>query len=1317
MKWKKIMAWTGAAAGICILLIVCAALLIQQNTFVHRYLLGKVIDIAERASGAQIAIRNYAIRWMPLHVTLEGVIVRGTDKDPATPLASLPRVEIGVAWNALLHKRVDLTELTLDRPIANLLVNDAGESNLPVPPASKSAPSTSTQVNVRHAAVRGGELRYNNMPRKIDADLADFHLEVNHGAGAADQYAGSLGYNKGRIAIDGYAPLRHDAQISFAATSTGIAFEKIQVGTESSQLNAKGNLQGYSNPVVQADYQLVLSTADLRRELQTVPLSGGEIELMGSLGYDAAAGSGLEALKTRGRISSKSLSAAAARSEVNLRSLGGDYSLESGNLRVSSLRAETMGGVLLAEFNAERLATTPSYQLSVSAKSVSLGAAQQMAGASAVPLRGTANIQANAHWVSTIQNMVAHADAAISAVINSAQPSATLTNPATLPVNADLHVAYDAPRSTLTLTNTRFTSKQTSITAAGTISDHSALSLRAQTSDLGEVDLLLASLQNALTAGGKAAPASKPLELHGRAALEAQVQGRIQDPQVAGHLQADDLEIRKSHWPHVQTDFEATAASARLKEGVAQTANRGLVNFALEATLQRWSYTADNPVTLQVQASQLPVVDLEQLTGSSAPVSGMLSGNLSVRGTLADPAGEGFVQLRDASVWGEPVRSVAAQIHAANKTVSANFSVAAPAGNMSGAGEFGPTDGHYLIAVSHSVLNLGQVRYFSSHGYTLAGTLGIDAQGKGTLKAPQLDLNLAGDQLKFRDAALGSMNAQLRVANQQVNFALDSTISGGQVRANGNAALAAPYPLHGGFEIRSLEFGPLLATYLPSARRQIEGHAEVKGQIDGPMARPEEVKASVELSTLNLAYQDLTLASAGPVRLNYAESVLTISQAELKGTNTDFKFGGVLPLGGSAPVNISTTGLIDLKLLTILGSNTQSSGTVKIDMTAKGALKQPQLAGTVEVAKASFVSDAAPIGVDNLNARIAIANNRLNIEGFSGQMSGGSFSVSGFASYSPPSFSLQVNGKSIRVRYPEGTRSQLDTNLTLIGTPASSVLNGRVTIEGLSFTPDFDLANFIGQLSSSTPSIPSKWEENTRLDIAVASSELLALSSSKLSLQGSADLRVTGTLAQPVVLGRTILSGGELFFMGNRYQVQSGTVVFANPVRTEPTVNLFVTTTVQQYDITLNFVGPLDRLRTNYTADPALPPVDIIHLLAFGKTSEQAAATASPASLGAESAIANGLTSQVSGRLEKLAGISQLQIDPSLGGNNSNPGARLAIQQRLTSTILFTFATDLTDTQNEVVQVKYQTRGRLSLSLTRDEYGSFAIEAKIRKKF
>jgi translocation and assembly module TamB len=1315
MKVKKIAIWFGGAIAVLILLLITAAYLIQQNTSLHRYLLAKMIQAAKNFSGARIAIRDFGIRWIPLHVTLNDVTVRESEANLSRALAILPRVEIGIGWSALLHKKVDLTELILDRPSVNLVVNDSGKSNLPARPSSGMSSTSSLQVNVQHAAIRSGELRYNNLPRKIDADLADFHADVNHNA-ASGQYSGSLGYSKGEIAVGSYAPLRHDVEVNFVATSERIDFERIHLATASSQLNAKGSVQGYSNPVVQAEYQASLSTADLHTELPAVPLSGGAIELAGSLSYDPAAGSGLKALKTTGHVSSNTLTAAVSNTQVNFRSLGGDYSLQSGNIRVSGLQAQTMGGVLRTEFMGENLTATPRYQLSVSADSLSLEEAGQVAGERTVPLRGTAHLRASAHWVSSVQKMIAQADGRISAVIP-ARYSATSEN-APVPVNADLHVAYDAPHSTLTVTNSTFSSNQTSIIASGTISDHSALTIRANSSDLHETDLLIVAVQGILNSAAKApAVPATPLDINGSASLQAQIQGRIQAPRITGHAEANALQIRQAHWPHIQADFDATASSINVNNGLAQSANQGLVTFSLATSLEHWSYNAKSPVTARVQASQIPVADLEQLTGFSAPVSGMLSANLSLRGTIDNPAGQGSLELRNASLYGEPVRDITAQLRDENKTLSANFSLAAPAGNIRGQAEFDASDHHYQISLNHSVVNLAQINYLSSHGYNLAGTLGIDAHGQGTLQSPQLDLTLAGNPLAFRNTPVGSLNAQLHIANQQVNFALNSNVAGGQINANGNVAMTAPYMVHGGFEVHSLEFGPLLATYVPGVKRQFEGNTEIRGQIGGPLARLAEMEASVELSTLNLAYQDLKLASAGPVRLNYANKVLTISQAELKGTGTDFNLGGALPLAGSAPMNISTTGVIDLKLLTILGSDTQSAGTVKIDMTARGALKQPQIGGTVELAGVSFTNDASPIGVENVNAQIAVANNRLTIQNFSGQMGGGTFSVSGFASYSPASFSLQVNGKSIRIRYPEGTRAQLDSNLTMIGSPNSSSLNGRVTIDSLSFTPAFDLANFIGQITSSSSSVPAAWERNMRLNVTVASSEVLALSSSQLSLQGSADLRVVGTLGSPVVLGRTALTGGSLIFLGNVYQVQSGTVVFANPVKTEPTLNLYVTTLVENYNVTLNFIGPLDRLRTNYTSDPALPPVDIIHLLAFGKTTAESAATATPASLGAESVIANGLASQVSNQIEKLTGISQLQIDPSLGANNSDPGARLAIQQRVTSNILFTFATDLTGTQNEVVQVKYQTKGRLSISLTRDEYGSYAIEIKTRKTF
>ena len=79
MNVKKIAAWVGGAVALLIVLVVGAAYLIQHNTFLHRYVLAKMMDVGEKSSGARIAIRDFGIRWIPLRVTLDDVTVRGTE--------------------------------------------------------------------------------------------------------------------------------------------------------------------------------------------------------------------------------------------------------------------------------------------------------------------------------------------------------------------------------------------------------------------------------------------------------------------------------------------------------------------------------------------------------------------------------------------------------------------------------------------------------------------------------------------------------------------------------------------------------------------------------------------------------------------------------------------------------------------------------------------------------------------------------------------------------------------------------------------------------------------------------------------------------------------------------------------------------------------------------------------------------------------------------------------------------------------------------------------------------------------------------------
>jgi translocation and assembly module TamB len=305
--------------------------------------------------------------------------------------------------------------------------------------------------------------------------------------------------------------------------------------------------------------------------------------------------------------------------------------------------------------------------------------------------------------------------------------------------------------------------------------------------------------------------------------------------------------------------------------------------------------------------------------------------------------------------------------------------------------------------------------------------------------------------------------------------------------------------------------------------------------------------------------------------------------------------------------------------------------------------------------------------------------------------------------------------------YPQGVREELGGDIRLVGNTENAIISGRVQIENMSFTPDFDLTSFTSQLSGGIAPPPSQgFSQNTRLNIAISSVNNLNLVSRTLSVDGTANLQVRGTVAQPVILGRINLTNGDIIFNGNRFTVSGGTVQFVNPSETQPVVNLALNTTISQYNIHLRFNGPVDQLRTNYTSDPSLPAADIINLLAFGETTEASAnSPATPTNQAAMGLVASQVSSQITSRVAKIAGISQLSINPVLaGGSIQGPsGAVVTIQQRVTGNLFVTFSTNVATTQNQVIMGQYNVSPRLSFSVTRDQNGGVAFDTLLKRKW
>jgi len=173
-------------------------------------------------------------------------------------------------------------------------------------------------------------------------------------------------------------------------------------------------------------------------------------------------------------------------------------------------------------------------------------------------------------------------------------------------------------------------------------------------------------------------------------------------------------------------------------------------------------------------------------------------------------------------------------------------------------------------------------------------------------------------------------------------------------------------------------------------------------------------------------------------------------------------------------------------------------------------------------------------------------------------------------------------------------------------------------------------------------------------------------------------------------------------------------------------VNVEASTTIQQYEITLNFNGPASKLTLAYRSDPPLPGNDIVTLLALGQTSSEGTLRSSggtqSSTAGASALLSEAVSSQVGGRLEKLFGITNFRVDPGLAGagatsSSQNAAARVTVQQRVTRNLTVTYVSNVGSTQQQVIQVEYNVSRNVSIVALRDYNGTFGIDVKIKKRF
>jgi translocation and assembly module TamB len=998
--------------------------------------------------------------------------------------------------------------------------------------------------------------------------------------------------------------------------------------------------------------------------------------------------------------------------QTEVRDLYARYQLSGGNAEVNDIRALVMGGTLRGKLTIKDVAGASIAQLEASLKDLSLDQAQSATHNTSLQqahLSGRASADATAHWAKTLTNLVAHSDATINASLGRAQPT---------PLNGIIHADYAAATKQLALTDSYVRTPHTSINLNGKISDRSQLQVAVRSNDLHELETLSAALQKP-TPGQ---PSAQPLGLYGTASVNATVSGSLSMPQINGQMDARNFRVKGSSWKVLHTAFTANPSQVTLSNGDLEAVPQGRINFSAQAKLKQWSFNSSSPVTANISGSQISIADLERLANKTYPVSGTLALNVSVHGSELNPVGQGTITVTKAKVSTEPIQNLSLKFEGDGNTVKANLTVQMPAGTATADLNYFPKDQGYDAHVEAQNFRLEKLQTVASRNMQIAGGVNLNVNGKGTVKNPQLQATIEVPQLQLQKQNIQGIKFQTTVQNHVATIALDSDVAKTFVKARGTVGIETPYMADVHLDSGKINFQPLVAIYAPAQAADLSGQTELHATVRGPLADKNRLEAHLEVPNLDVHYKQFQLAAARPIRVDYQNGTATLQPTSIRGTDTSIDAQATVPVTSLKAASFLVKGNVDLGIAQLLVPDLTSSGQLQFDLDSKRYGGGTNIHGQIKVVNANLHTVDSPVGLDNANGVINVTETRLEISSFEGQMGGGTIKGTGAVVYRPAiQFHLGLTANNIRVRYPEGVRAILASNLALTGNTQDSQLSGQVKIQRVSFTPDFDLSTFTSQFSggSSDSGTPGSFTQGMKLNIAVQSTSQMNLVSSQVSIRGDANLRVVGTAADPVILGRANLTGGEFFLAGNRYQVDHGTIDFLNPVRTEPVLNIQVKARIDQYNITLALSGPVERLQTTYTSDPALPPVDIINLIATGKTVESAAANPSPTgALGAQSLLASGISSQVSGKIAKFAGVSQLQVDPGLGtGTGQNPGARIAVQQRVTSNLLVTFASDVTSTQRQAIQIEYKLNPKWSINGTRDQNGGFGVNGRYRKDF
>jgi autotransporter translocation and assembly factor TamB len=272
-------------------------------------------------------------------------------------------------------------------------------------------------------------------------------------------------------------------------------------------------------------------------------------------------------------------------------------------------------------------------------------------------------------------------------------------------------------------------------------------------------------------------------------------------------------------------------------------------------------------------------------------------------------------------------------------------------------------------------------------------------------------------------------------------------------------------------------------------------------------------------------------------------------------------------------------------------------GITNLVLNLSGTVDQPIINGNLTLNKGSLALSSAPITLDNIEAKIDIVNNLVEIPQMTLLLNNNLINISGdfkLVNFQPDNLRIKIWNEGGNLIYQDILTAQTNFQVEVYGSIDSPKIKGE-------FIFSKGTLNGIPNFQFDPGKNDSLMFSKVNLDLFVKILNDFQFKAPNIDLKLGGEVKIKGELSQPIFTGQLSVGKGYFVFLEQKFQFTEGKMLINEFTGPDVLLDIKANAKVGQVTVFLIISGNLSSPQVSLSSKPALSEPEILSLLTLNK--------------------------------------------------------------------------------------------------------------------